>query len=84
MSWTPFDIKMVLHFHSCLDRFPNAQAPIYAERLRQLMDCGLVEYQEGIPRTTELGNAFVGLLMATPIPEVRYVDPRFDKTNDTH
>jgi len=80
MNWSPFDIKMILHFYACADRFPNENAPIYVERLRSLIDHGLIEYREGIPRTTELGNAFVDLLMNTPIPAVRYVDPRFDKS----
>lgn len=77
MTWTPFDIRMVLHFYACLDRFPQENAPIFSERLKRLMEDGLLEYREGIPRTTELGNAFVALLLDTPIPEVRYVDPRF-------
>lgn len=79
MNWSPFDIKMVLHFYACLDQFPNANAPIYAELRDALIDAGLVEFREGIPRTTELGDAFVGLLLDTPIPVVKYVDPRLGK-----
>jgi hypothetical protein len=75
--WTPFDLKLILHFHSCLDKPDSANAPIYRERVDNLMNAGLVEYREGIPRTTELGDAFVGLLLSTPIPVVKYVDPRF-------
>lgn len=78
-DWSPFDIKLMLHCYACLDKFPQSHAPIYTERLGALMDLGLVEYIEGIPRATRLGEAFVELLLCTPIPEVRYVDPRFPK-----
>lgn len=79
MNWSPFDIKMMLHFYACYDRFPQADSAIFGERLRAVMDAGLVEYVDGIPRTTKLGEAFVELLLETPIPVVRYVDPRFRK-----
>jgi len=82
MKWTLFDLKMILHFHACLDVSPQANSPIFGERLRALMDDGLVEYVDGIPRTTKLGDAFVSLLLKTPIPVVRYVDPRVEKMID--
>jgi len=79
MKWTPFDIKLILHFYSNYDKFPSAHSPIYVERVRALLDNGLIQYSEGVPKTTKLGDAFIDLLLSTPIPEIRYVDPRLPK-----
>lgn len=77
--WSPFDIKLILHCYSSHDQFPQSHAPIFLERLGAIMDQGLVEYIDGIPRTTKLGEAFVELLLSTPVPVVHYADPRFLK-----
>lgn len=77
--WTPYDIRMMLHFYSCYDRFPQYDAPIYGERLARLMQDNLVEFIDGVPRATKLGEAFIELLLQTPIPVAVYVDPRFKK-----
>lgn len=79
MNWTPFDLKMILHFYACLDVAPQARSPIFGERLNKMIENDLVEYVDGIPRTTKLGDAFVRLLLDTPIPVIRYIDPRLDK-----
>lgn len=79
MKWTPYDIRMMLHFYSTGERFPQFDAPIYGERLAQLMQYELVEFIDGIPRATKLGEAFIELLLQTPIPVAVYVDPRFKK-----
>ena len=47
-----------------------------------LKNSGLVEEREGdIPvRATEMGQAFIQMLLDTPLPEKRWIDPRKTKS----
>lgn len=74
--WTPFQLDIVLHHYASTARYPRENTPIYSEEIRCLMDCGLIEYREGIPRTTRMGDHFVEMLLQTPLPREVWVDPR--------
>jgi hypothetical protein len=77
--WSPFDIRLMLHFYaSPTERFEQAHAPIYAERVQSLVDAGLIETDRGAAThiATEKGRALVNMWCETPVPEIRYVDPR--------
>lgn len=50
--WTPYQIEIILHHHCSAGRFPRADAPIYPETLQWIAEAGLIEWIEGIPRTT--------------------------------
>lgn len=61
----------------------HAQGIITHERAYlALQRSGLVEpwaENKGYVRTTERGNQFVEMLLATPLPVKRWIDPRTDK-----
>lgn len=77
--WTPFQLDIVLHHYASTARYPREDAPIYGEEIAHLMQSGVIEYREGIPRTTRLGDHFVEMLLQTPLPLEVWVDPRTHK-----
>lgn len=77
MSWTPYQIEIMLHHHCSAARFSRDNAPAYAETVRGLIDMGLLVDSDGSIRSTLLGKAMVKLWCSTPIPEMRFVDPRY-------
>jgi hypothetical protein len=79
---TPYQIKLILHWYCVVDRFPQASAPIYDETMAWMLRDGLIEPRrdvEGLYTTTERGAKFVEMLCDTPLPENRWLDPRFAK-----
>lgn len=79
--WSPFQIKMILHFHCCHDEFPQANVPIYQSVLSDLIHDGVLidnDNNTGFT-TTDLGKALVEMWCSTPLPVQRFVDPRFEK-----
>lgn len=81
--WTPYQIEIMLHHHCSGARFPREDAPAYPYELKGLMDAGLLDYQDGIPRSTLLGQALIEMWCATPVPEIRFIDPRFSRDKAT-
>lgn len=82
--WTPYQINIILHYHCCAGQWPLHTAPIFNETVCGMVAEGLLQpsgmngAKLHIYETTERGKALVEMWCATPIPEMRYVDPRFD------
>jgi hypothetical protein len=79
---SPFEIKLILHWHCVVDRFPHDTAPIYAPTMANMIADGLIAPREDEPKlytTTERGSKFVEMLCETPLPESHWLDPRFTK-----
>jgi hypothetical protein len=77
---TPYQIKLILHWHCVADRFPHDSAPIYGETMAWMISDGLIKRNDedaGLYTTTERGAKFVEMLCETPLPENRWLDPRF-------
>ncbi len=77
---TPYQIKLILHWHCVVDRFPQANSPIYGETMAAMIADGLLKKREdsdGLYTTTERGAKFVEMLCETPLPVERWLDPRF-------
>ena len=73
---TAYQIEIMLHHHCSGARCEREDAPAYAGELKGLIDAGLLDYMDGIPRSTLLGQGLIEMWCATPIPEIRFVDPR--------
>lgn len=76
-NWSPFEIRVVLHHHCSPSPFVDAHAPIYADVVAKLRECGVLE-GDSLLRTTPKGEALVNAWCATPVPVQIWVDPRFD------
>ncbi|MHA6684481.1 hypothetical protein [Mesorhizobium sp. A556] len=78
MSWTPYQIEIVLHHHVSPTTFPRSAAPAYSPTVSDLIHDGiLIDRDDGAIETTELGRALVGMWCAQPIPVASFIDPRF-------
>ena len=77
MMWTPYQIEIMLHHHCSGAPFERSDAPAYPGAVKGLKDLGLLDDFEGHPRSTLLGQALIEMWCATPIPHMRFVDPRF-------
>jgi hypothetical protein len=75
MNWTPYEISIVLHHYTRRDDFPNRDAPMYAPTINNLCSLGILSMVD--LQVTELGKALIDQWLRTPLPVVRYVDPRF-------
>lgn len=76
MNWSPYEIKMVLHFYATAAAFENCSAPIYAPTIDKLVKAGVLIKSEDTFGVTELGEALVKMWCETPLPVRTYVDPR--------
>ena len=82
MKFTPLHISLMIHCYAIAEPIPNRGAPAVEEYLRQLTNFGLIKeddkYASGFT-ATERGVAWMNMLRSTPLPELRYVDPRAGK-----
>lgn len=72
--WTPYQIEILLHHHCSTARFSRADAPAFNEALGSLQEAGLLNSER---RTTDMGVAFLEMLLSTPLPVMSWSDPRF-------
>lgn len=78
MHITPYVLELVIHHHCSYDLFPRWEAPLYNPTIDELIAEGILERgDDGAPyHTTEKGKAWIEMLLATPFPEQKWIDPR--------
>lgn len=76
MTWTPYQIKVILHHYASPTEFQHYGSPIYRPTVKQLIKDGILIEREGVLEATELGEALVKMWCETPLPIRTYVDPR--------
>ncbi len=77
--WSPYRIRLILHHHISSAPFPESEAPLYIQTIDELVSSGILQKdQDNFWVTTDLGKALVDLWCETPLPIIRYADPRFD------
>ncbi|WP_395451173.1 hypothetical protein ACHMW7_16100 [Aminobacter sp. UC22_36] len=83
MSWSPFQMKIILHHYGSFSECPQSNAPIFDDTVSRLKEIGVLENRqnhadgESPYHLTDLGVALVDMWGAQPLPVVTYVDPRF-------
>ncbi|TRD03811.1 hypothetical protein FJV76_14340 [Mesorhizobium sp. WSM4303] len=86
MTWTPYHIEIILHYHCSVGPFERWRAPIFEETVNMLVDAGLLHPSpdDGLQpkekhcyRTSPRGAALVEMWCDTPLPEQVFIDPRF-------
>ena len=77
---TPYQIEIVLHFHYSPEPWPQADAPAFPQTLSGLIGDDLLSARAGpgCYETTPRGKVLVDMWCSTPLPEMRFIDPRFD------
>ncbi len=81
MSWTPYQIEIMLHYHCSAGPFARISAPAFHSTVDNLISLGLLKSDgQDVPNcfdTTARGKALMEMWCSTPLPEPRFVDPRF-------
>lgn len=81
MNFTPFHLKVLLHTYVCPERYDGQEnKDATQEIINDLYGNSLVDRTD-FPKITERGEKFVKMILATPLPEHRWIDPR-EVTND--
>jgi len=79
-NWSPLQIKLLLKIHTTQTLKPNdIPAEVHKSELQYFITNGLVEKVEKINHTyalTHKGEAFIEMLLNTPVPILKWVDPR--------
>jgi hypothetical protein len=78
-NWTPYEIEIILHHYCSFAKFERDDAPAYAPCRDQLIQFGVLEWRDGIPKTTKQGDVLVEMLLQTPMPQNVWLDPRTGK-----
>ncbi len=78
---TPIQIKLMLHYYVFPTDYESAEHPDLIDQARKhFVGLGLLRTSAGPQyEITPKGTAFVEMLKDVPIPEIVYVDPRFQK-----
>lgn len=80
-QWTIHDIQVMFH-HFCHDtlQWPYGDTPAYQSSIRDLVSYGLLceKWDNGRKyyKVTDKGVFFIDMLRRTPVPVVKYIDPR--------
>jgi len=79
-NWSPLQIKLLLKIYTTQTLKPNdIPAEIHKSELQYFITNGLVEKVEKINHTyalTRKGEAFIEMLLNTPLPTLKWIDPR--------
>lgn len=77
--WSPYQITVLLHHHTSGAEFPRHDAPAYGEVISGFIGMGLLHRNpEGFLTTTERAHALIDMWRSTPLPEMRWIDPRLE------
>jgi DNA-binding PadR family transcriptional regulator len=78
---SPSDLELLIHCHACPAPHPRLHAPAIQAGLKRFLAAGVIEYETSERKgsgymTTEKGQKWLKMILDTPYPEHRWVDPR--------
>jgi hypothetical protein len=77
-SWSPHDINVMLHHYCVKSKWPYGATDAYKASLEHLHHYGLIDRADEFSAPTDKGRAFIELILNTPVPVAKFVDPRFE------
>jgi len=78
-AWTIHDLEVLFHYRCCPTvAWPYGETPAHGTTVSKLVEAGLMDRAD-FPAVTERGLAFIDMLLATPVPVQKFVDPRFEQ-----
>lgn len=72
--YSPNNIEVLLHFHTCPHPHPRIDAPAVKEAIMQFLEIGAIVVFDDTYITTRLGHAWVDALCNTPPPRLVFID----------
>lgn len=82
MKPSPFLFRLLFDFYALAEDPPNMDYPGVIEATEEFLKMGIIQpsKMEGKKyETSPLGDAWVQMILETPLPEIRFVDPRLDR-----
>ena len=77
MNWTPLHIELLLNIYCHPQREPGNGSDSSRDYLAELMHFDLIKATDmGCYEVKPRGEALIRMWEETPLPEIRYVDPR--------
>jgi len=76
---SPLAIVMLLHFHNNPVPFTGIEHGPQQDIVKCFLGNKIIYHESGSYRTTEKGRAFVNMILKTPFPVTKYVDPRTEE-----
>lgn len=76
MKFTPNDIEIIIHYYVSPVDHPRAAAPAVQQSIKMFQDNGLLDI--GL-KITPKGMYWIEMLLSTPFPELKWIDPREEK-----
>jgi len=75
---TPYELCLLLHTYYSPSEHISKGSPAYDTAIPKLIDLGVIKPmdEEVYYQTTDLGLAWVILILSTPVPVTGYLDPR--------
>jgi len=76
---TPCHLEILMHYYVSPTVYPQHDAPAVIEYTQWLVDNGVLESHldgESGYEVTEKGKAWIDLILATPMPVMKWCDPR--------
>jgi hypothetical protein len=73
---TPYELEILLHYYVSPAPFARITAPAFLGAVGGLIGDDLLQLDEGGYHVTDKGLAFVRMVLATPLPEQEWTDPR--------
>lgn len=80
---SPNDIEVLIHHHCTPDAHPRAHASAVQEAIQRFVADGIFETRPDLASgytTTAKGTAWMEMILATPYPEMRWIDPRVSES----
>ncbi len=74
---TPLLVGLLMHYYCKADPPPNSDAPAVQSGIRLLLDCELIEEDDGLPEycVTERGCAHIQAICKLKLPEIVWQTP---------
>jgi len=76
----PLDVEVIMHAWCIADKHPRMDARAVKDAFEYWVAFGVLKPgPAGIYMVTDLGAAYVKLILSTPVPKILYIDPRTNK-----
>lgn len=74
---TPHDVTVLIHHHCIMSPWPHGETSAYANSKAWMLAEGILrERSDGTLCTTLRGEAFLQMILSTPLPVMAAIDPR--------
>ena len=72
---TPYELSILMHYYISPELHASHGMSLHDKIVEEYIADGVLDYgDDGIPKTTKLGEAWITQILDTPLPTLAYVD----------